>query len=308
MKQRILITGSSGVIGRALSVALEQSGFEVDGLDVAAKDGRHGDVRRFDLVRRAISEYDGIVHLAAISRVVEGERNPDLCLSTNVGGTRNILAAATDCPRAPWVLFASSREVYGNPAQLPVAEDCPIAPINTYGRSKADAEVLVEDAGRAGVRTAIIRLPNVYGAVDDYPERAIPAFVGAALAGRPISVNGGGKTFDFVHIRDVVRGMAMVAERFRAGRSSLPPIQFVSGDPVSLSALAQRILELTGSRSPVVYSASRAFEVEGFVGNGGRAETVLRWLPRIPLDEGLTTLIQEMRERAQADSIQKVAS
>ena len=108
---RCLITGSEGVIGRALRAALEARGGEVVGLDLLGKGGEKGDVRDASRVRDAVDGCDGVVHFAAVSRVVWSERAPEVCWSTNVGGLRNVLEAAGERKRRPWILFASSREV-----------------------------------------------------------------------------------------------------------------------------------------------------------------------------------------------------
>ena len=137
MKPKILIAGSSGLVGVALRAALEARGFDVAGLDVQAVGADAGDVRDIDDVRRAMMGCDGVVHLAAVSRVVWGERDPDLCEATNVGGLRNLIEVLSSEDKSPWLIFASSREVYGQPQTLPVTEDAPLRPMNVYGNSKA---------------------------------------------------------------------------------------------------------------------------------------------------------------------------
>jgi len=103
----------------------------------------------------------GVVHLAAVSRVIDGERDPARCWAVNVEGTRTVVEAAQSSPLRPWVIYASSREVYGQPSALPASEDCDRAPLNVYGRSKVAAEDLVTASGLAH---AIVRFSNVYGA------------------------------------------------------------------------------------------------------------------------------------------------
>jgi UDP-glucose 4-epimerase len=116
----VVVTGSRGLIGTALTAVLTKSGYAVRGLDLRAEDIHHGDVRERDQVERALDGSVGVVHLAAVSRVIDGERDPDACWRTNVEGTRNVLEAALACARRPWLIYASSREVYGQPPVLPV--------------------------------------------------------------------------------------------------------------------------------------------------------------------------------------------
>src|SRR5207237_7735748 len=100
----------------------------------------HGDIVDLAAVQRAVEGCDGIVHLAAVSRVAWGEEDPPRCHRTNVDGTVNVIDAARGSARKPWLLFASSREVYGDAGLDPVREEAPMAPVNVYGRTKAEAE------------------------------------------------------------------------------------------------------------------------------------------------------------------------
>src|SRR5690606_3758971 len=122
---------------------------EVAKFDIRGAGEARCDVRDRDRVREVVAEVDGVVHAAAISRVIWGEQEPALCWATNVAGLRNVLEMAAASARAPWVIFASSREVYGQADHLPVTEDCPLRPVNVYGRSKVEGERLVEEARSA---------------------------------------------------------------------------------------------------------------------------------------------------------------
>ena len=125
---------------------------EVRGLDIRAGGAETGDVRDPIDVKNALRGCIGIVHLAAVSRVVWGERDPDLCWKTNVEGFRNVLEAADQLAIKPWVVFASSREVYGQPEQLPANEETVLRPVNVYARTKVAGEQLVAEARGRGLR------------------------------------------------------------------------------------------------------------------------------------------------------------
>ena len=158
-----------------------------------------------------------------------GGKNTELCVQTNVTGTGNVLSVAEESQSKPWVLFSSSREIYGEPERLPVLEDdCP-SPVNVYGRSKADAEELVLNARRRGARIAIVRLANVYGSCRDHADRASPAFARTALEGLPLHVYGRDNAFDFTHISDVVQGLMRVVGHLARGTVDLPIIHFATG-------------------------------------------------------------------------------
>ena len=177
-------------------------------LDICAEEPAHrGDVRDYQAVAQAMAECSGVIHLAAVSRVFWGEQNPGLCWETNVKGTENVLTAASRMNPKPWVIYSSSREVYGHPQSLPVTEDAPLAPVNIYGRSKAAGEELVNKARTKGLTTAIVRFSNVYGSTSDHSDRVVPAFARAASLGEPLRVDGPDHVFDFNHLEDTVRGL-----------------------------------------------------------------------------------------------------
>ena len=129
---QILITGSAGLVGASLRKALVLSGHRVVGLDLRATGAEEGDVRDLARVRRALQGCDGVVHLAGVSRVVVAERDPHLCRDTNVQGLANVIGAAEQETVPPWLLFASSREVYGEAESLPATENTPLRPVNVY--------------------------------------------------------------------------------------------------------------------------------------------------------------------------------
>lgn len=298
MNGRILITGSEGLVGAALRNALEADGARVAGLDLRGSGSEAGDTRDARRVRDAVSGCRGVVHLAAVSRVAWGEQDPDACFATNVGGTGNVIAAMAAererSPRGPWLLFASSREVYGQADRLPVAEDAPLRAINVYGRTKIEGERLTMEARDNGLRTAIARLSNVYGSTRDHADRVVPAFARAAALGNTLRVEGEDSAFDFTHIDDTVRGLAALAGRLDGGEAP-PPMHLVTGRSTSLGELAALTVELAGTGAPVARTTPRAFDVSRFHGDPARARELLGWTARTPLRQGLARLIGDFR-------------
>jgi UDP-glucose 4-epimerase len=289
--RHVLITGSHGLIGTALGVELEQAGYTVERLDLRGGGRSRGDILDRAAVERAIDGCVGVVHLAAVSRVIDGERAPQACWRTNVDGTRNVIEAALAEPRRPWVIYASSREVYGQPGALPASEDAALAPVNIYGRSKVEAETLT---ARAELLTAIVRFSNVYGWVGDHADRVVPAFARQAVAGLPLRVDGSGHTFDFTHLDDTVRGVLAVVAQLESG-ATLPPLHFVTGTPTTLGQLAALAVELAGTGAPILEGAPRSFDVSRFHGDPARALAVLGWRPQVALRDGLARLIADFR-------------
>jgi nucleoside-diphosphate-sugar epimerase len=211
-------------------------------------------------------------------------------------GTKNVLTAALSMKQKPWVIYGSSREVYGHPQSLPVPEDAPLAPVNIYGRSKAASEVLVNEARTKSLTTAIVRFSNVYGSTSDHSDRVIPAFSRAASRCESLRVDGPGHVFDFNHLEDTVRGLVSLVDILEQGVNDLPPIHFVTGVPTTLGELARMAIELAQSSSTTVLSIPRSYDVARFIGNPSRAQDLLGWTPRIGIRDGLERLIQDFRD------------
>lgn len=293
----ILITGSSGLVGRALRLELEAREIKVRGLDLRAeKNSEKGDVRDQERVRAAFDNIQGVVHLAAVSRVVWAEKDPDLCQQTNINGLRNVLNAAKRCTPAPWFIFASSREVYGQPERLPATEDSPLRPMNIYGRSKVEGERLVLAAAHEGLRASILRLSNVYGSTRDHADRVVTAFARGAVLGQALRVDGAEHTFDFTHLDDTIRGIIALIEHLTKGGHLPPPLHLVTGYPTTLGQLAELATQIAGSASRVEHAPPRSFDVARFYGCPERARAFLGWSPRIRLQEGLKRLILDFRD------------
>ena len=298
MNQRILVTGSSGLVGTAIRSLLAAKGIETVCLDLKAQGASCGDVRNKEDVRRLMVGVDGVIHLAAVSRVVWGQKNPELCWETNVTGVKNVLDAAGEASSRPWVISASSREVYGDAEHLPVSEDMPLRPVNIYGRSKAEGERLVAEAAKAGMNACTIRLSNVYGSVDDHEDRVVPAFARAAAFGKELRVQGEENTFDFTYIDDVARGIVLLAEFVAEEKSAPSPVHFVTGRPTTLGQLADKAIRIGAPGCRKKQEPSRNYDVARFYGNPERAGSLLGWKPTVFIDEGLARLVNAFRDSA----------
>lgn len=294
---KLLLTGSAGLIGACVLHVLQARGDNVVEFDVRPRhaNGPALDVRSIERVREAATGCDGIIHLAAISRVVSAEIDPTLCGDVNVGGTRNVCQVASESSRRPFVIFASSREVYGNPGALPVTESDPLRPCNVYGRSKAEGERLVTELGGAGVNAAVLRLPNVYGSVLDHPDRVVPAFARRAALGGSIVVNGPDGMFDFVHADDAARAIVTQADRLASG-ARLPPIHLASGIGTTLGELAELAVAASIRPLEVRTGPRRNHDVERFVGDPGLAQALLGWACKTSLEAGFRRLVQQFAE------------
>ncbi len=296
--KKILITGSAGVIGKSL-LENPESSFEAVELDIHCPKSleAYGDVRDYRLLVKRMQGCEGVIHLAAVSRVGEGEAKPDLCWDTNFNGTFNVLKAALNLKKRPWVIFASSREVYGQQDVLPVKETALPQPLNTYAKSKAKAEESCIQAKEQGLNVAIVRFANVFGRADDYANRVIPAFCQAALQGEPLHLQGAANIFDFIHINDIVRGIHKTIEYLRRQGAPSLPLHLTTGVGIEIRALAEMICKLAHSASPLIEAPARSCDIHSFCGDATLTQRILGWQPQVTLQEGLQKLLQNCKYR-----------
>lgn len=289
---KILITGHLGLIGRHLIPKLELKGFQIVGFDLA---DNTGDMINTNLLEKAMLGCHGVVHLAAVSRVVWGQRDPDKCWQTNAIASENLLQIAAKSSVKPWVLATSSREIYGEPEQLPVIEDMPLNPINIYGKAKLYMEQAAFEARLVGVNTAVVRLANVYGCVNDHEDRVLPAFCRNAVLGNPLRVDGFEHLFDFTHVSDTVNGLMRVIELLCAGEHNLPAIHLLPGEGTTLKQAADFAVSSANSCSVIKEAKQRNYDVCKFIGNPARAKELLGWDARILPSKGIAMLVEEFK-------------
>lgn len=290
--KRILVTGSEGLIGKNIKSELFKYGYELFSYDL--KSGN--DICDTKKLESYISQCHGIIHLAAVSRVVWGENDPDLCWKTNSVASKNLIDMALLQKHKPWVLVTSSREVYGEPQYLPVSDTDPVDPINIYGRSKVAMEEAALNARELGLTIGIARLANVYGSIDDHHDRVLPAFCKAAVLGKPLRIDGFKNTFDFTHISDTISGLIQMVKKLDAGVSNLPPIHLLPGVPTTLEEAALMAIKSANSNSIILEAPSRSYDVSRFYGEPSNAIKYLNWQAKILPEQGIEMLVNEFKK------------
>lgn len=272
---RLLVTGGGGFIGRHLTCAAAERGDEIvvlDNLRRGSFEGLassatcvEGDIRDLTTVRDAMQRAQAVVHLAAQSNVMGSESDRDYTFSTNVTGTWNVLRAATELG-IRHLVFASSREVYGDQDKLPVCETAQLQPRNLYGASKVAGEMLVQTSP---VPSTILRLGNAIGPGDS--GRVLPLWVAAARLNQPLLIFGGSQVLDFVPVETVV---AAILRAIQVGPLAYP-VNVASGRPVQLDDLAHMVVDTLGSRSETIIAPARGPEVTAFVADVSRMNECL---------------------------------
>ena len=289
----VLLTGSEGLIGYHLAPHLRSVGLQIRPFDI--RRSPREDITNHEALRTAMRGVAGIVHLAAVSRVVWGELDPEKCVATNVTALEQLLRFALEAKPSPWVLFVSSREVYGMAHPLPVHEDAKLYPMNTYARSKCEGERLVREAMSAGLPANIARLSSVYGWSEDHVDRVVPAFAATAARGGVVRIDDPTNVLDITHVQDVVRGLATFTLA-TARNEVLPAIHFVSGCGTTLGELAELALRHAAHPVSQLIAPGRTYDVNKFVGNPLRAKELLGWTTTVPLEQGFRNLVKDFSQ------------
>ena len=298
---KILITGGAGFIGSHV-VELYQGRAEIvvldnfrtgrrqnlDGLNCRLVEGSILDRPLVEELMRGVSR---VFHLAALVSVAESMSHPAETVDLNVHGLLNVLEAARQ-EGVEKLVFASSAAVYGENPESPKVETMPPDPRSPYAITKLDGEYWCGLYAREGwLRTACLRFFNVFGPRQDPAgayAAAVPIFLRQALANAPLTLHGdGGQTRDFIHVKDIAGALD-----FLAGR---PDIQGVFnagyGSSVSIRALAERLIALTGSRSEILYAPARAGDLRHSCASAEKLRQA-GWQPIYDLEKGLEETVR----------------
>ena len=308
MNDLSLVTGGAGFIGSHVVDALLASGSDVRVVDdfstgreenldgawrLAAEHDAGlqvlaGDVRDEVRMRDAVDGCSSVVHLAAVPSVVQSVEDPVGCDSVTHGGTVNVLRQAVEAGADRFVL-ASSCAVYGDAAELPIAEAGPARPLSPYAGAKLAAEEICAEAADAGQITAVcLRFFNVYGPRQD-PGSAysgvISRFLAAAAAGHAVTVHGDGRqTRDFVYVADVVAAVLAALRRPLTGTSVL---NVGTGRETDLLQIISVVEDRAGRSLERRIEAARDGDIHHSRADAGRARWVLGWEAGTTLDDGL---------------------
>ena len=302
-----LVTGGAGFLGSHLCDTLLRRGHRV----ICVDNVETGSLRNIEHIRDPatfrflqldiVEPYfvddepiDVVYHLASPASPIDYLRLPLHTLKVGSYGTHHTLGLAKK-HRARF-LIASTSEVYGDPQVHPQHEEYwghvnPIGPRGVYDEAKRYAEALTMAYHRQqGVDTAIIRIFNTYGArMRAHDGRAIPTFLRQALQDRPITVFGSGQqTRSFCYVDDLIRGMIALAE---SGEHD--PVNIGNPDEFTLLELAEAVIDVTGSKSEIVFEALPTDDPKQRKPDISRAKELLGWEPEIGLREGLERTIEQ---------------
>ncbi len=306
---RILVTGGAGFLGSHLCERLLREGHEVICIDNLFT-GRKSNIEhllgntRFEFVRHDIIdpfkfEVDQIYNLACPASPPHYQYNPIKTIKTSVMGSINCLGLAKRVKAR--VFQASTSEVYGDPQVHPQPESYwgnvnPIGKRSCYDEGKRCAETLFFDYHRENrVDIRVVRIFNTYGPrMHEADGRVVSNFIVQALRGDDITIYGdGSQTRSFCYVDDLIEGFV----RFMAQTETVGPLNLGNPGEFTMKELAELTLKLVGGKSKLVHKPLPSDDPKQRQPDITLARKVLKWEPKVPLEEGLKRTIDYFRGR-----------
>lgn len=304
---RALITGGAGFIGANLARALVEQGADVvvvddlssgslDNLAGVAAEVLQGSILDVDLLERATTGVDAIAHLAAVPSVPRSILDPVRSHEANATGTLRVLEAARRA--GAYAVVASSSSVYGRNPTLPKHEELATAPMSPYAVSKLATEgYALAYQVSYGLPTLALRFFNVYGplqAAGHAYAAVVPAFVSAALAGKPVTVFGDGEqSRDFTFVGSVTK---LIADAMTRRVTCERPVNLAFGTRTTLRELVALLGDLLGAPLDVEHQEPRTGDVRHSQADTTRLAELFPAATPVPLADGLAATIEWFRQ------------
>lgn len=305
---RVLVTGGLGFIGSNLALRLCESGAAVtllDNLEPSYGGNRFniapiaqrvqvviGDMRDEGLMRELLAGQEYLFNLAGQTSHIDSMQDPAQDLEANVRAQLTVLEACRKVNPGVRVVFASTRQVYGKPAYLPVDEAHPLKPVDVNGIHKIAGEMYHQLYAQVyGLATCVLRLTNTYGPrmrVRDDRQTFLGTWIRRLLDGEKLLVFGDGRQLrDFNYVDDAVRALMLCA---LARESTGKVYNLGSREVLGLEELARKLVAAHGSGCYELVEfpdERKRIDIGNYYGSCARIEHEIGWQARVSLDEGL---------------------
>ncbi|MGA7090901.1 MAG: UDP-glucuronic acid decarboxylase family protein [Candidatus Acidiferrales bacterium] len=308
-----MVTGGAGFLGSHLSDGLIKRGWDVLCLDNLATGANANvahlrDNSQFELRQQDVTQFikvdgavDAVLHFASPASPPDYLRLPIQTLKVGSLGTHNALGLAM--AKNAKFLLASTSECYGDPEVSPQPETYwghvnPIGPRGVYDEAKRFSEAITMAYCRHhGVDTKIVRIFNTYGPRMRLNDgRALPNFLYQALSGEPITVYGdGSQTRSFCYVSDLIEGILLLLES-----DEHEPVNIGNPQEITIREFAERVKALVGAKVDIIYQPLPQDDPKQRCPDIAKARRVLRWEPKINLEEGLQRTLEYFREKVAA--------
>lgn len=303
-KMKALILGGNGFIGSYLVDSLADAGWRIRVLDQAMERFRKprpdvdyiiGNYGEPGLIDQALEGVETVFHCVSTTLPNSSNKDPIFDVNSNLVATITLLEHCVKQGIRKVVFLSSGGSIYGLPRSLPITEEHPTEPMCSYGICKLAIEkYLYLFQELHGIDYQILRPANPYGPRQNPngTQGAIAVFLGLALRNQPIEIWGDGQIVrDYFHVKDLAAGIHLAAT---AGCPS-SVFNLGSGRGYSLTQIVAAIQDVTGRRLVVNYAPQRVFDPPSVVLDIRRAENLLGWAPRIPLEEGIGEMWDHMQ-------------
>ena len=304
-----VVTGGAGFLGSHLTDRLLAEGHRVIAIDNLIT-GHLTNIEHlagnenYRFIKQDVTQYlfvpdeiDYVFHFASPASPIDYLELPIPTLKVGALGTHNTLGLAK--AKKATFLLASTSECYGDPLVHPQKEDYwgnvnPIGPRGVYDEAKRFAEAITMAYHRYhGIDTKIVRIFNTYGPRMRLRDgRVVPAFIGQALSGAPLTIFGdGAQTRSFCYVSDLIDGI------YRLSQSDFhEPVNVGNPREMTIKQFAEEIIRITGTKSGIEYKPLPVDDPKVRQPDIGRAKKILGWEPKVEFEEGITRTIDYFRQ------------
>src|ERR1700728_160318 len=320
---KVWVTGGAGYIGSVTAHVLKRRGYGVVIVDDLSRGYEHNvrglPFHKLNLLETSalaellsLERVDAVVHFAGHSMVGESTRKPELYFLNNDGGSASLFSAMIQA-EVKRLVFSSTAAVYGTPKVVPIPEDLPFAPVNPYGESKVQVEMMLKWMDQcSALRSIALRYFNACGSdpesglgEEHVPEtHLIPLLLRAVASGTPMTIFGddyetpdGTCIRDYIHVTDLAEAHVLVIEKLLAGGGS-DAFNVGTGTGHSVLEVMRAAEEVTGKKVPHEIGPRRAGDPAVLVAHSEKLKRALGWKPKFPeLKDIVTTAWQFEKKR-----------
>ena len=297
---KFVVTGGAGFVGNYLVKLLVKNGHQVTVIDNLHKGKKENldkvidkieflnlDIQDYDSMEKNMQDIDGVFHQAALTVVQDSFKMPEEYHNVNVKGTENIFNIAHKNNFK--VVYASSSSVYGHQENVPILENYEKKPINPYGQTKLDDEILAEKYSKLGVKIIGLRYFNIFGKGQTLEYAGvITKFLDRIREGKaPIIFGNGSQIRDFIHVEDIATAnyLGMISN------VSNSHLNIGTGNSISILELAKLMIKISKLDVTPIMSESLEGDIEKSQSDSSLARKSFGWKPERKLEEWLEEII-----------------